>query len=116
MDNDDKIIELTDEAKEKPVVELKQEPERAGESKLEESKTDLVICQLNEKIEQAEESGSYFVIITRKEGEKLKHWMGSVNFPKDDKAHSLRELLKQVPTAYKETGKVRRFAPRKHGD
>jgi len=100
--------------KEKGVVKLNQESERVEEPKL--SATEKVIEDLNNNIEQAEEAGSYFVTITRKEGEKLKHWMGSVRFPKDDRAHSLRELLKIVPTAYhSEKGNVRKFGPRKHG-
>ena len=80
------------------------------------SATGKVIQELNQKIEQAEEAGSYFVTITRKEGEKLKHWMGSVRFPKDDRAHSLREILKMVPSTYHgKKGNVRKFGPRKHG-
>ena len=113
MENDDKVIELTDEAKEKPVVTLEQKPKKPAVMM---TVTEKVIQELNEKIEQAEEAGSYFVTITRKEGEKLKHWMGSIKFPKDDKAHSLRELLKMVPSAYHgKKGNVRKFGPRKHG-
>ena len=118
MENDDKVIELTDEVKEKIdekfPVKLNQESEKAEEPKL--SATEKVIEELNQKIEQAEESDSYFVTITRKEGEKLFHWMGAVKFPKDDKAHSLRELLKMVPSRFKGAkGNVRKFGPRKHG-
>jgi len=113
MEKDDKIIELTDEVKGK-TVKLKQEPERVEEPKL--SATEQVIADLNKNIEQAEEAGSYFVTITRKEGEKLKHWMGSIKFPNDDRAHSLRELLKMVPSAYHgKKGNVRKFGPRKRG-
>ena len=123
MENDDKVIELTDEVKEKIdekfPVKLNQEPERVEELKPKKqvmmTKTEKVIAELNQKIEQAEEAGSYFVTITRKEDEKLKHWMGSVKFPKDDRAHSLRELLKMVPSAYSKKGNVRKFGPRKHG-
>jgi len=79
------------------------------------SAAEKTIKELNEKIEQAEGAGSYFVTISRKEDEKLFHWMGSVRFPNDDRAHSLRELLRQIPTAQKEGEKVRRFTPRKHG-
>ena len=107
MENDDKIIELTDEVKEEPEKPVVMQ-----------TATEKVIQDLNKKIEQAEEAGSYFVTITRKEGEKLKHWMGSVRFPEDDKAHSLRELLKTVPSAYhgkKGKGNIRKFGPRKHG-
>lgn len=78
--------------------------------------TEQVIKDLNEKIEEAEESGSYFVAITRKEGEKLFHWQGRINLPKDDCAHSLREQLKLTPSAFKnETGNVRKFGPSKPG-
>ena len=118
MDNDDKIIELTDEVKKEAVVNLKQEPERVEKPKKQVmmTKTEKVIAELNQKIEQAEEAGSYFVTITRKEDEKLFHWLGAVKFPKDDKAHSLRELLKMVPSAYHgKKGNVRKFGPRKHG-
>ena len=108
-----KAIELTDEVKEiaddKVTVKLEQEPEK--DKKL--SATEQVIEDLNNNIEKAEEAGSYFVTITRKEGEKLKHWMGSIRFPKDDRAHSLRELLRLVPKGTK--GNVRKFGPRKHG-
>jgi len=124
---DDKIIELTDEvgdvtnsgakdtvkeeAGDQFAVRLAMEPEAPDLST-----TEKVIQDLNKKIEQAEEAGSYFVTITRKEGEKLKHWMGSVKFPKDDRAHSLREILKMVPSAYHgKKGNVRKFGPRKHG-
>jgi len=90
---------------EKSVELVKEEPEKQM------TKTEKVIAQLNEKIKQAEESGSYFVAITRKEGDKLIHWQGSVNFIKEDCAHSLREQLKNAPKAYKESEKIRRFGP-----
>ena len=80
------------------------------------SATEKVIEDLNNNIEKAEEAGSYFVTITRKEGDKLKHWMGSIKFPKEDQAHSLREILKMVPSAYHgKKGNIRKFGPRKHG-
>ncbi len=120
MENDDKVIELTDEVteiaddkvtgKENGSVKLGQEPEDQS-PKL--SATEKVINELNERIGLAEESGSYFVTITHKEGDKLKHWMGSMRFPKEDRAHSLRELLRMVPMGTK--GNVRKFGPRKHG-
>lgn len=110
MENDDKIIELTDEVKEKTDEKFEEKPAVVQIA------TEKVIQELNEKIEQAEEAESYFVTITRKEGEKLKHWMGSIKFPKDDRAHSLRELLKMVPAPYRgKKGNVRKFGPRKHG-
>lgn len=109
----------TDEVKEK-TLKLKQEPERTEEPEPKKqvmmTATEKVIQDLNKNIEQAEEAGSYFVTITRKEGEKLKHWMGSIKFPNDDRAHSLRELLKQVPSAYHgKKGNIRKFGPRKPG-
>jgi len=115
MENDDKVIELTDEVKEKADEKLpvKQDPEGVKPNL---SATEKVIEDLNQNIEKAEKAGSYFVTITRKEGDKLKHWMGSIRFPKDDRAHSLRELLKKVPSGIKGVkGNVRKFGPRKHG-
>lgn len=109
---------MENEDKEKVVVKLTQEPEKAEKPKKQVmmTSTEKIIQELNKKIEQAEEAGSYFVTITRKEGEKLFHWMGSIKFPKDDRAHSLRELLKMVPSAYSgKKGNVRKFGPRKHG-
>ena len=136
MENDGKTVELVNEANEKlkeifpidPIEQTEKERDerderlkraavdREKEAKVELSATEKVIEELNQKIEQAEEAGSYFVTITRKEGEKLKHWMGGIRFPKDDRAHSLRELLKKVPSAYNgKEGNIRKFGPRKHG-
>jgi len=114
MENDDKAIELTDEVKEETDEKLpvKQDPEGV-EPNL--SATEKVIEDLNKNIGKAEEAGSYFVTITRKEGDKLKHWMGSIRFPKDDRAHSLRELLRKLPSDMSSKGNVRKFGPRKHG-
>jgi len=110
---------------EKPVVRLEAALKKAEDTakeiikKIEEPKltaTEQVIKDMNEKIEEAEESGSYFVAITRKEGEKLLHWQGRINFPKDDCAHSLREQLKLAPSIFKnKTGNVRKFGPSKPG-
>ncbi len=105
-----KVFYEAKEKVEKAAVTLEQEPEK--EKKL--SATEKVIEDLNQNIEKAEEAGSYFVTITRKEGDKLKHWMGSIRFPQDDRAHSLRELLRMVPSKGTK-GNVRKFGPRKHG-
>ena len=68
-----------------------------------------VLDELNQRIAEAEKSGSFFITITRKEDERLSHWHGMINFPREDCAHSLRELLKMAPKPPDVSGKVRRF-------
>ena len=72
-----------------------------------------IYAEMNEQIELAEKAGSFMVAITRKEGEKLFHWQGTIRFPQEDIPHSLRKHLQKVPNTQKETGNVRRFGPPK---
>ena len=72
-----------------------------------------IYAEMNEQIELAEQAGSFMVAITRKEGDKLFHWQGTIRFPQEDVPHNLREHLKNVPNTQKETGNVRRFGPPK---
>lgn len=70
-----------------------------------------IYAEMNEQIELAEQAGSFMIAISRKEGEKLFHWRGTIRFSAEDVPHSLREHLKKVPNTQKETGNVRRFGP-----
>jgi len=75
--------------------------------------TDKIYAEMNEQIALAEKAGSFMVAISRKEGDKLFHWRGSIRFTQEDVPHCLREHLSNVPNTQKETGKVRRFAPKR---
>jgi len=75
------------------------------------SSTTKTLNDMNEKLADAEKVGSFLITITTKKEDKLSHWQGYINFPKEDVAHSLREQLKLAPSAYNLPGKVRRFKP-----
>ena len=62
------------------------------EVKRAQSEEDKVVELLNERLDIADKSGSWFITITFKEGEDLHHWQGSINFSEADKDQTLDEV------------------------
>lgn len=81
--------------------------------------SEKVISELNEKLKELETAEGYFITITQKVGEtekgdsKLSHWQGSIDFPEDDRIHSLNEIAKMVGINRKERKAIQIVKPRK---
>lgn len=71
-----------------------------------------VVDELNEKLEEARKAGSFFITVTYKKDEVLKHWQGRVEFLDDDMLSSLTELKKLVKDELPNKGKTNGFRMR----
>lgn len=81
--------------------------------------SEKVINELNERLKELETAEGYFITITQKVGEtkdgnsELSHWQGSIDFPENDRLHSLNEIAKMVGINRKERRAIHLVKPRK---
>lgn len=74
-----------------------------------------ILEQLNQKIEEAQEAGSYFVTVSHRIEDKLFHFQATIKFKVDDCILSLNECEKLVREANPRTPvNIARFKPRTH--
>ena len=82
----------------------------------EKSKTEEVLDELNEHLENLENEKSFFVTITTKKGDNLNHYWAGIDFPNDDKVPSLEHIVAEL-SKFRETRprkKIHIVKPRRH--